>query len=103
MVPRSPSIAYPWVGRITVAGLVAPRSTCLPFSYVNCIITQKYYECAIMSHKKLFQTRFPPPLRHKGYFAYECLIIPRRGWPLRAASVCPADAGDIGIYGRLFS
>src|SRR5262245_50479721 len=77
VVPSYPSIAYPWVGRIIVAGLpclVAPRSTCLPFSYVNCIVTQKYYECAIMSCKKICPTRLPPALRHKGQFAYECQL-----------------------------
>jgi len=77
VVPSSLSIAYPWVGRIIVAGLpclVAPRSTCLPFSYVNCIVTQKYYKCAIMSRKKLCQTRSTPTLRHKGRFPYELII-----------------------------
>src|SRR4030095_7562495 len=77
VVPSSPSIAYPWVGRIIVAGLpclLAPRSTCLPFSYVNCIVTQKYYKCAIMSRKNLCQTSSTPTLRHKARFPYEYLL-----------------------------
>ena len=68
MVPSAPSLARSWGGRTLVAGwpcLVGPQSPCVLFSYGNTVLTQEYYECAIVSSKNLYQTRLTPQLIHK--------------------------------------
>ena len=72
-------------------------------SYENISNIHECYESVARQSHIGAQTRAIPLLMHKARFAYECLIIPRRGWPLRVTSVCPAEAGDIGIYGRVIS
>src|SRR5215813_1755239 len=42
-------------------------------SYMNCENTEECYECAVVSRKMVDQIRSSPTLRHKYFFAYECL------------------------------
>src|SRR5262252_7756190 len=75
-------MARSWVGRTICAcwpcrAMLRLREA--RHSYMNCENTEECYECAVVSRKMVDKIRSSPTLRHKGQFAYEWLITPRRG------------------------
>jgi hypothetical protein len=67
-------MARSWVGLTILACLPCMemlRSREARNLYVNCSNAEECYECAVMSSKNGCQTRLPPALRHKEWFAYE--------------------------------
>ena len=48
--------------------------------YVNCQNAEECYEFMVVSSKNACQIRSSPTLRHKEYFAYECLLVHASTW-----------------------
>src|SRR4029453_17108301 len=67
-------MARSWVGLTILACLpcmMLLRSSAVHNSYANCSLTRECYRSVRVSSQIVGQTRLPPPLRHKAYFAYE--------------------------------
>ena len=75
-VAREPRRARSWVRLTIVAcvpGIGTLQSVETRYSYANCQKEHEYYQSAPVSRQIVGQTRLPSALRHKGYFAYQCV------------------------------